>query len=168
MIYFVRIKDDPQSPVKIGHSLDPIKRLNDLMVWSPRELFILGIVQGAVIHERAVQRCLKAHLSHKEWFHWTPEVEKTVNGIIDGTVCVLALREQYSKGDRIYKTQSEIIGRIKASLSSKITRAKLPATARKLRLEAQISVLNDAAISAGEHHVLKSEIDALISKSVSA
>lgn len=60
--------------IKIGHSIDLMKRLVSLLTSSPARLFVIGSIPGGRQKEREIHVALHAHRSHGEWFRKTPEV----------------------------------------------------------------------------------------------
>lgn len=70
--YFMQVGRD--GLVKIGQSWDVFQRRDTLAVEvRPEELYVLGVLRGKS-HERRLQRKLKAHKAHGEWFYPAPEV----------------------------------------------------------------------------------------------
>lgn len=65
-IYAVRCGDF----VKIGWSLDPIRRTVKINSDNPMPCTLLGYYEGTKAEERAAQKSLAAHHSHSEWFRF--------------------------------------------------------------------------------------------------
>lgn len=67
--------------VKIGRSINPVKRLAQLQLLSPVLLTIAGIING----DSAVEVMLHEHFaylhSHGEWFHGTPELMRFIAAV---------------------------------------------------------------------------------------
>lgn len=80
-VYFIGTK--PGSPVKIGHTVWPEKRLTNIQHGSPVRLEILaaaltpcaGIIEG-LLHDRFASSRLNG-----EWFTWTRRVGGMVRGV---------------------------------------------------------------------------------------
>lgn len=76
-IYF--IQEGETGPVKIGLSVDPIKRLTSLQVGRRGRVRLLGVTGGPVTYadEAAIHSELAAHLVEgREWFAPHPDVFK--------------------------------------------------------------------------------------------
>lgn len=58
--------------IKIGHSIDPCKRLRELQVGSPDRLTLLGTCNVDI--EQSAQRRFKGIREHDEWFRPAPEL----------------------------------------------------------------------------------------------
>lgn len=70
--YFMQVGHD--GLIKIGQTWDVFRRRDCLASEvRPEELYVLGVLRGKS-HERRLQRLLKAHQAHGEWFYPTPEV----------------------------------------------------------------------------------------------
>lgn len=66
MIYFILNRH--ARAVKIGKSVDPLKRLEHLQIGSPTPLELLGIVDGSHEEERAYHRQFASDRLQGEWF----------------------------------------------------------------------------------------------------
>lgn len=71
-------------PIKIGWSLNPVKRLETFMAWSPFKLEILATAPGDMKHEYQVHNCFADSHSHREWFHPSDRLMSAINKIISG------------------------------------------------------------------------------------
>ena len=60
--------------IKIGHSKYVGARLEQLAAWSPVPLEILAAAPGNIYNEYGVQEAFIGQLSHKEWFHPSPQL----------------------------------------------------------------------------------------------
>lgn len=80
MIYFIRAKGG-FGPVKIGHSSFPPARLDALMTWAPYPLEIVATVRGGYQEERRFHSRFADTHSHREWFHPSPDLERTIEQI---------------------------------------------------------------------------------------
>lgn len=82
-IYFLR----PMSmagPIKIGCSQMPDNRLLSLSTWSPFPLEIIAKVEGGFALEKRLHNRFSASLSHREWFHPTPDLLAAIASIQKG------------------------------------------------------------------------------------
>jgi hypothetical protein len=68
LIYFVREKGNPDGLVKVGCSFDPYERLQQLQMFSPVRLALLGFLQGDRKVEKDFHRALKEQHAWGEWF----------------------------------------------------------------------------------------------------
>lgn len=55
-----------QGLVKVGHTIDVVRRLDELQVASPHELRLLGVIDGD--YEKAIHREIRDHWQGGEWF----------------------------------------------------------------------------------------------------
>lgn len=76
-VYFLR-PIGSQSPIKIGCSYNPAKRLQDYCQWSPVPLEIVATIPGDAKLERNLHDCFADLHAHGEWFH--PD-ERLLNAI---------------------------------------------------------------------------------------
>lgn len=76
-VYFMR-PVGMEGPIKIGCSIYPQHRLEQVTIWSPFPLEILHIEEGSHTLERNLHRCFADCHSHNEWFR--PE-ERLLNAI---------------------------------------------------------------------------------------
>lgn len=90
LIYFMRPVGMP-GPIKIGCSHIPEDRLYALSAWSPFPLEFIGKIAGDLSDEQRIHHQLRAHHSHREWFHAAPEVIELVEALCAGRVQVLSL-----------------------------------------------------------------------------
>lgn len=72
MIYFVQ--DGDGSPIKIGRSVTPQKRIRMLQTGNARRLRVLATAPGSAQRESEIHRRLAAHRVQGEWYHPAPEV----------------------------------------------------------------------------------------------
>lgn len=75
-VYFIRC----QEFVKIGWARMPARRLVDLQMGNPFEMWIAGVVGPTAQHpaENRLHAKFKKHWHRGEWFDWCPEIEKYV------------------------------------------------------------------------------------------
>jgi hypothetical protein len=66
-IYFIR--DAQADAIKVGHSLDPNKRLSDLQVGCSGKLELIGVIAAAKEIERIVHGQLREGHIRGEWFY---------------------------------------------------------------------------------------------------
>lgn len=71
-------------PVKIGCSYIPLRRLENLMVWSPYPLEIAATVDGDFELEIRLHTRFRHLHSHHEWFHEAPELTEAIERIKAG------------------------------------------------------------------------------------
>jgi hypothetical protein len=70
-IYFVQ--GESGGPIKIGHSIDPEKRIKELQTGYPDMLKLLFMIPGSEERERQVHKMLSKHRLNGEWFR--PDAE---------------------------------------------------------------------------------------------
>lgn len=83
-VYFIR-PVGCDGPVKIGCTLGPLGRLNDLMYWSPVDLEIVATLPGDRKLESRFQGLFADSHRRHEWFDATPELLAMIASIQDGT-----------------------------------------------------------------------------------
>jgi hypothetical protein len=73
-VYIMQIEGE--SPVKIGHGIDPIARKKALQTGNPRPLIILRVIPSANAYrlEQALHKRYEAFCIRKEWFDLPPDV----------------------------------------------------------------------------------------------
>lgn len=85
-IYFIK-PCGLDGPVKIGISEIPLTRLEQISVWSPWPLELIGYVPGEQEDETFLHECFFNVHIHREWFHSTPILRDTIRKILQaGTV----------------------------------------------------------------------------------
>lgn len=62
-------------PVKVGCTVDPHRRLQQLQMFSPVELVLLGFVPGNRAKEKRLHRQMRKHRAWGEWFRWNEVLE---------------------------------------------------------------------------------------------
>lgn len=82
MIYFFR-PVGLKGPIKIGSSEAPRTRLEQMAVWSPFELEMIGSIPGEISDERFLHDGLAESHRHREWFDATSIVLRAVEEAID-------------------------------------------------------------------------------------
>lgn len=60
--------------IKIGYTVDPVKRFMGMLTMSPVPLSLLGTIWGGPQRELEIHALLEAHRTHGEWFRKVPEV----------------------------------------------------------------------------------------------
>lgn len=60
--------------VKIGHTLNVIGRLNDLQVANPKQLWLVGIIEGGISKEKELHNKFNFLKRRGEWFDLHPDV----------------------------------------------------------------------------------------------
>lgn len=74
-------------PVKIGCSILPDRRLEEIAVWSPFPLELIGSIPGTMTDEIFLHNCFFDTHSHREWFHSSPKLRETIKTILEsGTI----------------------------------------------------------------------------------
>jgi len=68
VVYFIQAGGD-DGPVKIGWSLNPMKRLRSLQTGSGQVLRLLAVMPGDRKKERAMHRAFSSRRIHGEWFN---------------------------------------------------------------------------------------------------
>lgn len=81
-VYFVRAPD----AVKIGWSMDPRRRFDELQVGSPVALKLAGAIRGSEEDEKALHECFEHLRQRGEWFRVDPA--------LTGAIAFLIWREQ--------------------------------------------------------------------------
>lgn len=70
-VYFVRDKEADM--IKVGHSRDPLRRLQELQIGSSRRLEIIGLIAAEIAIEKLIHFELMEGAVHGEWF-WDREI----------------------------------------------------------------------------------------------
>lgn len=81
-IYFIK-PCGFDGPVKIGCSEIPMTRLDQISVWSPWPLELVGFVPGDMADETYLHQCFYSSHLHREWFHSTPMLRRAIKQIIE-------------------------------------------------------------------------------------
>lgn len=84
-VYFIK-PVGMDGPIKIGCSILPEKRLQELTVWSPFPLEVIGSVLGQIADEQFLHRCFADCHSHREWFYSTPALRETITKILASSI----------------------------------------------------------------------------------
>lgn len=71
-----------EGPIKIGLSENPARRAQEMQIWSPLPLEVLGFVPGCWADEQFLHECLIEHHSHGEWFHASTLVLDTIKAVL--------------------------------------------------------------------------------------
>lgn len=82
-VYFARLISG-DGPIKIGCSLAPQRRVEDLMLWSPYPLELVATMPGGYDLEQRWHRRFAAHHSHHEWFHPSPDLIVAITAVKSG------------------------------------------------------------------------------------
>jgi hypothetical protein len=84
VIYFAR-QTGQRGPIKIGLTQNVDKRLRLLCANCPTPIEFAATIEGGIeIESRFHERFLDQQ-SHYEWFHWSPELQQTIDDINAGT-----------------------------------------------------------------------------------
>ena len=70
-----------QGPIKIGSSVQPLRRLKSVQIWSPIRLEIAAFCQAHHNTERFLHRHFLGQHEHGEWFSWSPEIQSLIDFI---------------------------------------------------------------------------------------
>lgn len=85
-VYFIK-PVGMKGPIKIGCSITPQGRLEQLAAWSPFPLELIGSVPGSLFDERFLHDCFSTSHTHREWFKPTPRLARAIKTILAaGTV----------------------------------------------------------------------------------
>lgn len=71
-VYFIRVADN--GPVKIGRSIDPVRRMRTLQIGFAGRLSIIRVSEGDGASETAMHRRFASRRIAGEWFHFSPEM----------------------------------------------------------------------------------------------
>lgn len=82
-IYFILAED--AGVVKIGRSIDPCRRLKDMVPHCPITLDLLGSIEGPCKLERQIHTLLIDYHQRNEWFEWNDRVKGHVSALLDGS-----------------------------------------------------------------------------------
>lgn len=94
MIYFIR--DESSGHVKVGHSVDPAKRLNTLQIGSPSRLTLEMTLPGGASVEAVFHARLASKRVRGEWFALTRDEVRALRPsprLLDGVPVVPGVRE---------------------------------------------------------------------------
>lgn len=75
-VYFIQCQDR----VKIGYSLDPVKRLTKVNADAPYSCALLGSVDADTFPEAELHKRFAAYRVHSEWFWAAPEIIEFIRG----------------------------------------------------------------------------------------
>lgn len=84
VLYFIK-PVGCETPIKVGISNDPERRLQQLMCWSPVELEIIATVPADGRIEARIHRMLIATHWRKEWFHKSAALDLLIARVRGGT-----------------------------------------------------------------------------------
>jgi len=70
MVYFIQCGND--GPIKIGKSIDPVRRLQILALSAPSKLRLLATIPGSRDEESRLHRQFAEDRLYGEWFHPSP------------------------------------------------------------------------------------------------
>lgn len=73
MIYFIRASDDT-GLIKIGHSVNPLRRLGEIQLMCPIQLKIIKVIEGDWAKEQSLHHRFRQTRCHGEWFRPTGEI----------------------------------------------------------------------------------------------
>ena len=84
-VYFIK-PVGLDGPIKIGSSDVPLRRLEDLMVWSPFPLELIGKTPGSTTDEFFLHTCFSDSHFHHEWFHFTPALRHAIDKMLASSI----------------------------------------------------------------------------------
>lgn len=90
-VYFIRAKGGVDMPVKIGCTIDVMKRLHALEKSSPLRLEIAAFVRGGLSLERKLHAYFQGSHSHGEWFRHSLELASLIEKLRDGVAITDAI-----------------------------------------------------------------------------
>jgi len=79
-VYFLR-PIGATSPVKIGCSATPVKRLRSVEIWSPVELELVASAPGNNCHEWTLHQMFATDRLHGEWFAESERLNEVINQV---------------------------------------------------------------------------------------
>jgi predicted GIY-YIG superfamily endonuclease len=121
MLYFIQQADAPDY-VKIGFARDPVRRLRELQVASPKKLLVVDIVEGDRAEEAALHRRLKAKGKHAsgEWYQFDREVQEILAAYSHGSLRQAIEREEaLRRAGLIFADMTRQINRLRKVISNK-------------------------------------------------
>ena len=89
-VYFIK-PIGQQGPVKIGCSISPTGRLSTLSTWAPYPLELLAQIDGDRGIEQRFHTLFADQWLHREWFHWSAELQSVIDRINAGLFDVSSL-----------------------------------------------------------------------------
>jgi hypothetical protein len=101
-VYFIRPVGH-EGPVKIGCSATPLRRLSQLMSWSPYVLEVAATVPGDRELEQNIHRCFGDLESHREWFRPHPRLTTLITKLQAGVPLREALDLSEHHGPKMSK-----------------------------------------------------------------
>lgn len=81
-VYFLK-PSGLDGPIKIGCSMLPSRRLDEVSCWSPWPLELMGSVPGTYDDEQFLHKCFASSHSHREWFRSSPSLRKIIAEILE-------------------------------------------------------------------------------------
>lgn len=123
-VYFIR-PIGQEGPVKIGCSADPIKRLKQLMIWSPLPLEIAAAFPGNHSDEAAMQGMFAGQRSHGEWFRASDRLSALIASIRQGDP-IDRLSSEYQEA----KSSMRVASGVKSHLTKRLNLAEKAALLR--------------------------------------
>lgn len=104
------IQGDPETPLKVGYAVDPVKRLATLQTGSYQDLRVLAVFPGDLEAEHACHRRLKPALVRGEWF-MGEVADEFVKGFIRHAELALELHRNHKIFTPLRKTKRKLSGR---------------------------------------------------------
>jgi hypothetical protein len=81
LVYFIK-PVGLDGPIKIGCSSVPAGRLEQIAVWSPLPLEVIGSIPGGYKEESFLHQCFADLHFHREWFHSAPRLRATIAAML--------------------------------------------------------------------------------------
>lgn len=158
-VYFIR-PIGAEGPVKIGVSVTPWLRLEEMMRWSPLPLEIVATIKGGHDVEVQFHAKFKRLHSHKEWFRADPELSTTIAAIQAGVFDIASLPPgEYVTHARNGKAKS-LEARRRIGVSARYSGAKRRGFTPPPELELRMRHLHSA--SQAEREAASIEADAWV------
>jgi hypothetical protein len=118
-VYFIR-PIGMQGPIKIGCSIAPDGRRSSLETWSPFPLEIVAEIEGIRLLERRFHALFREQHRSREWFAWSPELQRVMDEVAAGTFDVDTLPDPQGLRPRNRKVKWSEASRRRASLNSRV------------------------------------------------
>lgn len=82
MVYLIKIEG--QDICKVGHSADPIKRMQTLQTNAPHKLRLIGTLPGSCEEEAEIHALFDGQRMSGEWFYLSNELANVFCPVVDG------------------------------------------------------------------------------------
>lgn len=125
-VYFIK-PIGMAGPVKIGCSDKPVRRLSQLLAWSPFPLEICAVIDGDFEVESRFHAAFEQYHTHREWFASADEITACIVAINAGTFDIASLpapaslkRAERGTGETPKYLHAGIASQLAADLASDI------------------------------------------------